>query len=222
MDNSSENTTTKHPSKALRFLAMMASYVFHPVFMPTVMAIVLYRLSPASFAGYTPKMFTAVLLLPIIINTLIFPLIGALLSKGVGFTESIHMKTTKDRIIPLLISMIFYFWAYHVFRSTRDFHVPEILLVLLLGSFWGVIAVFMVNIFLKISMHTAAAGSMLGILLVLMFSSPVNMILPFFIALLIAGIIGTARLILNAHQRFELWLGYAVGILVQLAAWWYL
>jgi hypothetical protein len=186
--------------------------------MPTVMAIVLYNLSPASFAGVNNAAFGK-MLLPIILNTLFFPLIATLLMKATGFIESIHMNTPKDRIIPLLATMIFYFWAYNVFKSLNA---PLLLRILLLGSFWGVIVVFMINIFVKVSMHTAAAGSMLGILLVLMFLSPVNMVLPFFIALIIAGIIGTARMILGAHTNAEIWLGYIVGILVQLGAYWYL
>lgn len=207
--------------KLLRFFAHVVSYVFHPVFMPTIMTMVLFSLSPVGFAGFTTKQKTT-MLIPIIINTLIFPLLGAVLTKAVGFIESIQMKTTRDRIIPLLISMIFYFWAYHVYKNAEMFHAPKILLVLLLGSFWGVIAVFMCNIFVKISMHTAAAGSMIGIMMVLMFNSPVNLVLPFFLALIIAGIIGTARMILNAHTRAEIWLGYIVGILVQVGAYWYL
>lgn len=205
-------------SKGLKILATIASYVFHPVFMPTVMAIVLYNLAPTSFAGINSADFGK-MLLPIIINTLFFPLVATLLIKATGFIESIHMHTTKDRIIPLLASMIFYFWAYNVFKNIPA---PAILKVLLLGSFWGVIVVFMINIFVKISMHTAAAGSMIGILLVLMFTSPINMVLPLFIALVIAGIIGTARMILGAHHKAEIWLGYFMGILVQLAAYWYL
>jgi len=94
--------------------------------------------------------------------------------------------------------------------------------VLLLGSFWGVIAIFMVNIFFKISMHTTAAGSAVGLMLVLLFLSPVNMILPFFAVLIVAGIIGTARLLLSAHQPAQIWLGYIVGFLVQIAAYFYL
>jgi len=208
----------KPQPRALRILATLVSYIFHPVFMPTVMALVLYRLAPTSFAGINTADFGK-MLLPIIINTLFFPIVSTLLIKASGFIESIHMVTTKDRIIPLLAYMIFYFWAYNVFKNLDA---PYLLRVLLLGSFWGVIAVFMINIFVKISMHTSAAGSMLGILMVLMFTSSINMVLPFFLALIIAGVIGTARMILRAHYPAEIWLGYIVGILVQLGAYWYL
>ena len=63
---------------------------------------------------------------------------------------------------------------------------------------------------------------MIGILLVLMMTSPVNMTLPLFVAIAVAGIIGTARMILGAHQRGDIWLGYIIGILVQLGAYAYM
>jgi hypothetical protein len=80
----------------------------------------------------------------------------------------------------------------------------------------------MINIFFKISMHTSAAGSMIGVMMILMFLSPVNLVLPFFLILIIAGLIGTSRMILSAHRSGELWLGYITGILVQVLAYWYL
>jgi len=117
--------------------------------------------------------------------------------------------------------MIFYFWISHVFNSIPE-HVPLALKVLLLGNFWGIVLIFLINIFTKISMHTAAAGGVIGIIMVMMMISPVSMLVPFFTALIIAGIIGTARMILGAHQRGDIWLGYIIGILVQLAAYVYM
>lgn len=204
--------------KGLRIIATIVSYLFHPVFMPTVMAIALYKLAPANFAGISPMKFSQIEL-QFIINTAFFPLLIVFLLKAVGFIESIQLHSPKDRIIPLIGVMTCYFWMNLVVKN-QDY--PSLLHILSLGSFWGIIAVFMINIFFKISMHTAAAGSMLGILMVLMFVSPVNMVLPLFLALFIAGIIGTARMILKAHAHGEIWLGYIVGIVVQLAAYLYL
>lgn len=212
------HTASKQQPKALRVIANIISYIFHPVFMPTVMAIVLYKLSPANFAGISNAAFGR-MLMPIILNTLFFPLIAVGLIKGLGFIKSIKMEDPKDRIIPLIAIMIFYFWAYNVSKNTID---PLMIRVLLLGSFWGIIGLFMVNIFFKISMHTAAAGSVIGIMMVLLFTNPVNVTLPFFIALFVAGVIGTARLILGAHKGGEIWLGYLLGMVVQVGAYWFL
>lgn len=205
-------------SKFLRFLANLVSYVFHPVFMPTIMTLILYRLAPEGFAGISTHDFGTILI-RVSYTTLLMPLLLVLLLKGLGFLQSIHMYDAKDRIIPLIGTMVFYFWAYLV---NKNLNAPFILQVLMLGIFWGVIVLFMTNIFVKVSMHTMAAGGALGLIIVLMAISPVSMMLPFFLFLLVAGIIGTARMLLGVHFPFEIWAGYVLGIVTQLAAYWYL
>ncbi|MBS1589940.1 MAG: hypothetical protein JST52_10040 [Bacteroidetes bacterium] len=213
-----DQASVKQPSKVLRFFANVFSYVFHPVFMPVAMFVLLYYLSPASFAGHTPEKFSLDVI-QFLLNTVLFPVLVVVLLKALGFIESIKLHDTRDRIIPLIGTMIFYFWMNQV---VKNLNYPLVVHVLTLGCFWGLIGVFMINIFFKISMHTAAAGGMLGIMMVLMLISKVNMLLPFFIAVVIAGLIGTARLILSAHRPPEIWLGYIVGFLAQMAAYWYL
>jgi hypothetical protein len=156
------------------------------------------------------------------ITAVFFPLFSIGLMKPLGFIDSFKMPTAKERTIPLMVSMIFYFWITHVFNSMPGTPVPLVLKVLLLGNFWGIICMFMINIFTKISMHTATAGGMIGIIIVLMILSPANMIIPLFAAIIIAGIVGTARMILGSHQGGDIWLGYIIGILVQILAYLYM
>jgi hypothetical protein len=206
--------------KILQVFAHIVSVVFHPVFMPLFMAMVAYRIAPTGFTGITPKQMS-LLFLNIGLTTVFFPLFSIALMKPLGFISSYRMPTAKERTIPLMTTMIFYFWVSHVFDSMPGI-VPFALKVLLLGNFWGIILIFLINIFTKISMHTATAGGMVGLVIVLMIISPANLTVPFFIALIIAGIIGTARTILGAHQKGDIWLGYIIGIIVQLAAYIYL
>ena len=131
------------------------------------------------------------------------------------------LSCAKVKYIPLIGAMTFYFWVYHVFSNIQP-QPPFILRVLLLGSFWGVIVIFMVNIFFKASIHTLAAGGVLGIVIILMILSPVSMALPLFVVLIIAGLIGSARLLLGAHTPAQIYTGYVLGVLVQLAAYVYL
>lgn len=211
-------------SKPLRILANIISFVFHPVFMPTVLFTILFFLAPASFAGMREKEFL-VWLMRIGYTTLLIPLILVLLLKGLGFLQSIYMHDPKDRIIPLIGIMMMYFWIYHVansISSANDIQAPFILKVMLLGNFWGIILLFILNIFFKISMHTSAAGGFLGVMIVLLLTNPVNMMLPLFVSLVTCGIIGTARLLLGAHKPSEVWAGYALGIIAQVAAYIYI
>lgn len=208
----------KH-SKFLRVLSSIVSYILHPVFLPTAMAAAICWLNLSGFAGIsvTEKWkwigITSYL-------TIFFPLITLFLIWRLKFVESIFLKTQKDRIIPLIAIMVYYFWVYQVFK--RQFHAPLMLNVLFLGAFWGIILLFIGNIFLKISMHTTAAGGMIGLMLILMVTGQINFLIPFLITLLIAGMIGTARMVLNAHSPLEIWLGYAAGLIAQLGAYWFL
>jgi len=204
--------------KGLRVPAKIVTYFFHPVFMPTVMAIILTFLNVTDFRGLNIAQRNQ-LWGNFAMNTIFFPLVSVLLLKAVGFIDSVQMHTTKDRIMPLIATMMFYFWAYLIMKGLQA---PLILKVLSLGAFWGIVVVFILNIFIKVSMHTAAAGGAIGVILVLMMYSPTNLILPLLITMVVAGIIGTARLVMQAHTPFEIWLGYIAGILVQLAAYLYL
>ena len=206
-------------SKGLRLLANIISVVCHPVFFPLVMAYVVYRLQPAAYAAIKPKDL-GMWFISIGVTAVFFPLFSILLMKALGFIDSFKMPTTKDRIIPLMATMIFYFWITHVFNTIPG--PPLALKVLLLGSFWGVIVIFMLNIFTKISMHTSIAGGMIGIVLVLMMIGVPNMTIPLVVVIAIAALIGRARVWLGAHERGDIWLGYVVGILVQLGAYLYM
>lgn len=206
--------------KILRALATVISYVFHPVFMPVVLILLLYRLAPVNFAGIPLESFR-LMFVRIALNSLFFPLLGVALLKALGFIKSIQMEDRKDRLLSLIVIMIFYFWTNHVFKNMPGGS-PFIIRALLLGSFWGIVAIFMVSIFFKISMHTTAAGGMIGIMIILLFINPINMAVPLFAGIFLAGLIGTSRLLLNAHTPLEIWAGYALGIVVELAAYWYL
>jgi hypothetical protein len=205
-------------SPVLRFLANLVSYVFHPLFMPLIMSIVLYRLAASNLAGITMKVYSFKVI-NIFVSTLLLPLVTVLLLKGLGLLKSLKMPDPRDRIIPLIVTMTFTFWVYLVFKNTKE---PLILRSFMLGNFLGITGLFLATIFYKVSMHTAAAGGVLGLMLVLMIMSPVSMFIPILIAIIIAGVIGTARLLLGAHTPFEIWAGYLLGLLAQVGAYFFL
>lgn len=215
--------TPQHPDpktpKALVVLAKGVTYLFHPVYVPLAVAFVIMKLMPGTFSAAPPKQ-QGLWLISIGFTTLFFPLFSIALMKPLGFISSFHMPTAKDRIIPLMTTMIFYFWVMHVFNNLPG--VPFVYKTFFLGNFLCVIATFMFTIFTKVSLHTAGAGCMVGIFGLLLFISPVNMMVPFAIAVVIAGLIGSARLVLSAHTKGQIWLGYILGILSQLGAYWYL
>jgi hypothetical protein len=208
-------------SKFLQLIAKIISIVFHPIFMPIVMTLVIYDLAPGAFKGISNHTF-GLWLINITVNTVFFPMFAIGLLKPLGFISSYQMPTSKERIVPLIITLIFYFWINHVMANIPNIKVPLPVRVLFLGNICGIIIIFLINVYTKISMHTAAMGAMLGTIIILLLVSPINMQVPLVIAIIIAGIVGSARMILGAHQRGDVWLGYIVGIAVQLGAYMYL
>lgn len=202
-------------SKGLKLPSRILSILFHPIFVTFGTAYLVYYLQKAEYVSIENKY--PLWLGYLFINLVLFPLLATILMKLLGFVSSITMKEPKDRIIPLIATMIFYFWAYNVSKNITP-EVPLFMRTFLLGTFWGVIMIFIINIFFKISMHTTAIGGTIGILLVMIFYSKVDILPLLVIGILIAGLIGTARLILKEHIPFELLLGYIVGMLVQIGA----
>lgn len=205
-------------NKGIKFLANLISVLLHPVFMPLISCMIFYYALPQSFEGIKPKVLTGWLGM-MFINTIMFPLILMLLLKGLGFIKSIYLRDVKERVIPLIGTMVFYFWPYLVAKNVAA---PEAARILLLGNFWGIVVVFVCTIFFKISMHSAGVGSLLGFVIVLMILSKTLLLYPLLAAIIMALLILWARRAAGAHSDKELILGLAVGIAAQAAAYLYL
>ncbi len=226
-----QNGAISAKPKSTRIIAEVISYVFHPVFFPLLMAIAVFKLVPGDFWGITEYKYK-LWFLNIGITCVFFPLFSVALMKPLGFISSFKMETARERTIPLMAIMIFYFWVSHVFNTMDNrpplIPPPFVFKVLLLGNFWGVILMFIANIFTKVSLHTATAGGMIGIILVLMIMKhpiPADqsvLLVALMVAIVLAAIIGAARLALGSHQRGDVLLGYIIGILVQLGAYVYM
>jgi len=199
----------------IKFTAHLFSWIFHPLFIPLYVTFFLLYIHPYAFVALSEKLKVFKFLF-VIINTAVFPGISVFLMWRLKLTKSIFLRTQKERIIPYAATMIFYFWAWYVSRSQQSNH--EIFTGFLLGSFLTVIAAWMANIYFKISMHALAMGGMLFFIFLVSFSGEGSSGLYPAVALLIAGIICTARMIVSDHRPAEIYLGLIAGILCQLIA----
>lgn len=233
MDQTQTPHHTRHLPRPIVFLARTISFILHPIFLPTLLCVALYYLTPAAFADIArlPTLrgvsMLWIRLISLVLITVFFPLLAIVLMKALGFIKSIYMRDPKERIIPLIATMTFFFWAYLVYShplkmGDHIYTVPPLVPVILFGSFLIIVAIFMVNIFFKISMHATAAGGAIAFGLILLLTAPANMLIPFFLFVIVAGIIGSSRLLLNEHRPSEVWFGYLLGFIVQMVAWFYL
>lgn len=205
-------TQTGRHSPVTRFFAHLFSYIFHPLFIPLYVTFFLAFIHPGYFSGFS-LMGKKKLLFLVALNAVAFPAITVLLLKGLGFIDSLFLKTQKDRIIPYIASMTFFFWTQYVLREQS--YVPRILVAFMFGVFISSSAALIANIYYKISMHAIGMGGLVGLFLVIMQQNTLLMTWPLSLAILLAGLVCTSRMIVSDHRPKEIYAGLMVGLVCQ-------
>lgn len=202
-------------SPLIKWPAILLSYVFHPVFIPLYAVLFLVYVHPSYFSGFADanKLRTIFILIQ---NAVFYPLFCIVLLKGVGFIDSLFLRTKKDRIIPYIACGIFFFWTFLVFKQQNVY--PRILPSFMLGVFLASSAALIANIYFKISMHAIGLGGWLGLFLVIANTNTMLMTWPIAAVLLITGLVCTARLIVSDHTVKEIYTGLFLGLLAQFVA----
>lgn len=199
----------------VKVFANLVSYLFHPLFIPAYVTAFLLFIHPYSFAGMADKQ-KMTTLGAVFFSTAFLPAFAVLLMKALGFIKSIHLQTQKERIIPYVAAITFYFWIWYVFHNLQD--IPEYFVKFLLGVFLGVCAAWLFNIRYKISMHATGVGGLVTFFLLFTFGQTEETALFLAIAFLIAGLVCTARFIVSDHTPKEIYAGLIAGALCQIIA----
>ena len=148
-------------------------------------------------------------------NCTFLPLASILLLRALNFIDSVFLKTQRDRIIPYIICMIFYFWNWYVFKNNHEI---KDLVSVSMAIFNASVLGFLVNISMKVSMHAISVGVMTTFVALMAFTDSNSFSFYLSIAVLMAGIVCTSRLVVSDHSQKEIYYGFLIGILSQLAA----
>lgn len=203
----------------MKIIARLFSFLFHPLLFPTYGALLILATNPHLY-GYFGEKIHVVWLIIIFALTFVFPVIWLIMMKRLEMIESFHLETAKERIIPFIATATFYLWTAWMFKPSATMKIPpnQLIFFMMLGACAAVFLGFFINIFIKISLHTIATGCLLGLVLAIIRFSTYDLRLLLLGFILLAGAIGTARLILNAHTQREVYLGYFVGFTGQFVA----
>ncbi len=197
------------------------SILFHPLFVPLYITLYAVYVHPQMYVGRNPYDKFALCRI-VAVNTFIFPLVTVLIMKGVGFVKSIYLKTGRERMVVLIATMLFYFWMHYVMTHTlalsQQSPQPSIMAQYFLGVFLSIPSAFMATNFLRISLHAMAWGNAIVFFVFVAMQYTYFMGIELVLVTLLAGLVGTARLQLKDHNNKELYLGFIVGALCQIAA----
>jgi hypothetical protein len=214
-----------------RTLAHILSFLGHPLLMLSYALLLLLALNPYAFSVRGMGDHRAVLLLlTVFVTTFLLPGFGVALLKPLGFIRSLEMHDKQERIGPYIITGVFYLW---LFKNLNGSQAPALFGVFVLGATIGLFFAFFFNIFTKISAHATGMGGLVAmVLLAVLQWQGMGLALPLplggsillssvavlALTVLLAGMVGSARLALGAHVPADLYRGYAAGFVAVLIA----
>ncbi len=217
--------------KILKGASLVVSWVFHPLLILTYVLIMMIAANPYPF-GVPRWTDHSGLIGQVFAYTFFLPAFAVVLFRLVGFSKTLGMSDSKERVGPYIASGIVYMWMF----TTLQHHplLPPLYKVFMLGATISLFLAFFINNFSKISAHTTGMGGFLGMWLVVMTQGygdallvrvpltsalvNLNMEAILMLVVLCAGLVGSARLFLKAHEPKEVYGGYLVGFAGQLIA----
>ncbi len=204
----------------MKVLARIFSYVFHPLLLVTYTFLFLMWFNPFAFGSPDFKGAVSkqdINLILIFVCTALLPFIMIFMMKFLELLVDLNMEDPKDRIGPYISSGMFYLWIF--FNVNSNPQLPPAFKIFTLGATIALFLAFFLNNFTRISVYTVGMGTMIGtVMLNWLAADPLTILGIFQIVLIIAGIMGTARLSLKASKTEDLYGGYFVGFIAQFIA----
>ncbi len=190
-------------------IAAAISYLFNPMVMPAITLLLAAKRDPYLLIFTNWEIFQPAFSI-VVINTFLLPLITILLLKNQKVISTIDMRERSERFLPVLLSFLYYGFTYFFLRKTS---LDPIFFSMFFGCMIAMVLSLLINTRFKISVHMVGICGVLGAITALFGLHGFSDIPLFSSILLLAGLLGTARLSLGAHRPAEVYTGGLVGFL---------
>ena len=186
--------------------ARIVSMLFTPFYLPIVGLIALFLFS---YLSIFPLAYKLQVLIMTYLFTILLPTVMIHLYRRYQGWNLIELGHRERRMVPYIISIVCYFTCYYVLSSQ---HVPYIIGGVLLVALAIQVVCALINVWWKISTHTAAIGGVAGALFVFGEFFGFNPVWWLCLVFILAGILGTSRMILRQHTLAQVVAGFFVGV----------
>ncbi len=192
--------------KDIILLSKVLSSVFSPFYLPVVGLLALFTFSYLSLLHWQVKLyiFIIVFLFTVMLPTTLI----RMYARYQGWNKK-DMGKKDNRMIPYVISILCYFCCYYTLSAN---HIPYSIKCIVVASLMIQVLCAIINIWWKISTHTAAIGGVMGAIIAFAEIFSFNPIWWLCLILIMAGIVGTSRLILRQHTLSQVLTGFFLGI----------
>lgn len=197
----------------MRFLANALSILLHPLLMPVFTLAAAFSLD-LRIGYFIDDRNRWIILGMMAIMTVIFPVLSITLLWRSGAVSEPTLPKREERTAPYVLTLFYQAMAYYLMRQND--HDPATF-ALLFGGMAALFTTLLINLQWKISAHMVGIGGLLGTLtgLLLLHGTIAPLQLAPFI--LVAGVLGTSRLLVSDHTPAQIHVGGAVGFLCTFA-----
>lgn len=186
------------------------SFVFHPLIMPLLGVIFYFSKTPR----FIPDNIIYAKVFSTIILTFILPILLFFLLKTINKVDSIYLRSTRERVIPLLLNCVIIMLI--IWRVFTPSEIQE-LYYFFVGILCSTLTCLILAVFkIKASIHMIAASGFFMFAVAIGIHFKININGTIALMMIILGAIATSRLHLKAHTNSELIIGLFTGLFPQL------
>ena len=190
--------------------ARIVSAVFTPFSIPFVAFLILFLFS---YLNIMPLAYKLIVLGVVYCFTILMPTLTIFLFRKINGFEAKDLADRKKRYVPYLLTIISYVFCMLMMRKLNiPWYMSGIILTALLMMLISII----LNLKWKLSEHMLGMGGIVGGVVSFSALFGYNPVWWLSLFILIAGVLGTARIILQHHTLSEVLTGFVVGFICSL------
>ena len=190
-------------------LANFLSTALSPLLMPTYGVFMVLWVSVLCLLPYGTRVSVLLVCMGI---TCILPLIFLSVLRHFKLVKDLHVEKREQRFFPYMFTALCYtVAAYYLYYC----HSPQWFVMFMVGSAVTVLIMAIINLKWKISAHMAGIGGVVALVYQIHVRglSAFDLFWMLCITIMVAGLLGSARLVLNRHDAWQVLAGVVVGFL---------
>lgn len=190
-------------------LANFLSTALSPLLMPTYGVFMVLWVSVLCLLPYGTRVSVLLVCMGI---TCILPLIFLSVLRHFKLVKDLHVEKREQRFFPYMFTALCYtVAAYYLYYC----HSPQWFVMFMVGSAVTVLIMALINLKWKISAHMAGIGGVVALVYQIHVQglSAFDLFWMLCITIMVAGLLGSVRLVLNRHDAWQVLAGVVVGFL---------
>ena len=193
--------------KNIILISRVVSMMFTPFYLPLVGLAALFFFS---YLNTFPLYYILIVMGIVWLFTVLMPTMLIHLYRRYHGWTPIQLGVRERRMVPYVISILCYFICFYIL-SLR--HTPHTITSILIAALAVQMLCAMINVWWKVSTHSAAIGGVAGGLLSFSLIFNFNPVWWLCLVILLGGMVGTSRMILRQHTLPQVVVGFFVGLL---------